>query len=110
MESTMAATVVGERTPLVLGRRLTLTDLVSVARRRRRVTPMGTGSCADDRQQRMEASAAWVEQCVTEIARAEDGGPAPNAYYGINTGFGVLAGRYAFSNVQQAHDLSRRLV
>jgi histidine ammonia-lyase len=87
--------------PLVLGRRsLTLEDLVGVARHRRRV------GLADDIGHRIGASAAWVAEAVGSIESSEQ--PVP--IYGINTGFGSLAGRRVFESAAAATELSRRLI
>ncbi len=86
--------------PFALGDRLTVADVVSVARERRRVTPLPPDV------ERVEASAAWV---AGTLANRLDGSHPP-AYYGINTGFGDNAGRAAFQHVEQAEQLSRNLL
>jgi len=78
----------------------TLDKLVGIARRHETV---GLSPGALDR---MEASRAWVERAVSGN---EDSGVV-RPVYSINTGFGSLAGREAFSRPEQARDLSRRLV
>lgn len=90
---------------LVLGERpLCVDDVVSVARARRRVALPGSVTAA-----RMRESQAWVAAAVAAIDDAAAGEPTP-AYYGINTGFGSLAGRESFTRAEDARELSRRLV
>jgi len=86
--------------------RLSLADAVDVAVRRRRVTmdddPAGAAHV------RMRASADWVAGRVEDLASGSADAAQP--VYGINTGFGSLAGRAAFDTPELAHDLSRRLI
>lgn len=56
---------------------------------------------------RMQASSAWINEAIMHIANAQE---APLAIYGINTGFGAMAGRSAFTDPQDAWQLSRNLV
>ena len=87
--------------PLILGERpLTLADLVAVARDGR---PVRLG---DPARAAMAPSLQWVEALS---ARMRAGEPTP-PIYSINTGFGSLAGREAFRSVDDAVDLSRRLI
>ena len=58
--------------------RLTLHDVVDVARYGRMVAPL-----EQDVIERMKASAAWVLQTVDEIVSARREGREPAAYYGI---------------------------
>ncbi|MBM0123934.1 HAL/PAL/TAL family ammonia-lyase [Pimelobacter simplex] len=79
---------------VVLGAtRLTLSDLVAVARHGARVE---LDAAVDER---LRASQEWVE--ATGLERP---------IYSINTGFGSLAGRQAFADPADAAELSRRLV
>ena len=79
---------------VVLGSaRLTLTDLVAVARHGARVE---LDAAVDER---LRASQEWVEAAGLE-----------RPIYSINTGFGSLAGRQAFADPADAAELSRRLV
>lgn len=79
---------------VVLGAaRLTLTDLVAVARHGARVE---LDAAVDER---LRASQEWVEAAGLE-----------RPIYSINTGFGSLAGRQAFADPADAAELSRRLV
>ncbi len=84
--------------PLTLDQNLSLTDVLAVARDRRRVVPLIAA------ENRVAASAAWVSRVMHDQS-----GNAP-AYYGINTGFGDNAGRAAFQNTAQAEQLSRNLL
>ncbi|MBK9133073.1 MAG: histidine ammonia-lyase [Betaproteobacteria bacterium] len=91
----------GVQANLQLGARpLGLDDLVAVARRGAGVelTPGAVDA--------MQPSLRWVE-AISERMRA---GEATPAIYSINTGFGSLAGREAFESVDDAVDLSRRLI
>lgn len=79
---------------VVLGTaRLTLTDLVAVARHGARV------ELDDAVEARLKPSQEWVEAAGLE-----------RPIYSINTGFGSLAGRQAFADPADAAELSRRLV
>jgi histidine ammonia-lyase len=53
----------------------------------------------------MQASADWVNAAVAAIASDD-----PRPIYGINTGFGALAGREAFGSSYHARLLSRNLL
>lgn len=75
------------------GARLSLTDLVAVARHGARV------ELDDAVAGRLRASQEWVESAGLE-----------RPIYSINTGFGSLAGRQAFADPADAAELSRRLV
>jgi histidine ammonia-lyase len=85
--------------------RLTLHDVVDVARYGRMVAPL-----EQDVIERMKASAAWVLQTVDEIVSARREGREPAAYYGINTGFGALAGRAALDSDYAIRVLGRNLI
>lgn len=89
-------------TPITLGGPdpLTLGDLVAIARHGRAV------ALADGVDARMGPSHAWVEELFDKTA--DDGSPRP--VYGINTGFGALAGEGAYRDRHSAAELSRRLV
>ena len=83
-----------EAAPLSIGLgRLSIEDVVRVARNRQRVSPL-----ASEVETRVSASAAWVADRVEQITQARQNGQQPPAYYGINTGFGALAGRTALDN------------
>src|SRR5918996_4611488 len=79
---------------------LGLADVLSVARERRLVhlSPDAAGG--------MTATLEWVREAVEAIGREAD----PKPIYGINTGFGSLAGRHAFPTEEHTIELSRRLV
>lgn len=85
--------------PIVLGtHRLTVEDLIAVARHRARV------ELAPGMADVLRASQDWVASVLDEA----DGLARP--IYSINTGFGSLAGRQAFTDPADASELSRRLV
>lgn len=84
---------------------LTIADVVQVARHKQLL--MGLTS---DALVRVEASAAWVTQTVAQIAVAKATGEKPSAYYGINTGFGALAGRSALDSNYLTKVLGRNLI
>ncbi|MCQ9165963.1 histidine ammonia-lyase [Arthrobacter sp. STN4] len=54
----------------------------------------------------MEASEQWVAAIMDDMRDGKD----VAAIYSINTGFGSLAGRQAFDSVEDASELSRRLI
>jgi histidine ammonia-lyase len=85
--------------------RLSIEDVVRVARDGQRVSPL-----APEVELRVQATAAWVANTVTEIARSRQTGHKPAAYYGINTGFGALAGRSALDSVYLTRVLGRNLM
>lgn len=79
---------------------VTLEDLKAVARQGRSV------EISDQARAAMRVSENWV----ADISAQMDRGEPTQAIYSINTGFGSLSGRQAFSTSAQARDLSRRLV
>ena len=85
--------------------RLSLSDVVAVARDARAVAPL-----APDVTARIDACAAWVAGVVHDIVAAKASGRKPAAYYGINTGFGALAGRTALDSANLIQALGRNLV
>jgi histidine ammonia-lyase len=88
-------------TPIELGTSpVTLGDLLTVTRAHRKVVLSGEARAA------MRVSEDWVAGFSDQMDRGE---PTP-AVYSINTGFGSLSGRQAFTSSAQARDLSRRLV
>ncbi len=92
--------------PVRLGeQRLTLRDVAEVARDARTVAAL-----ASDVTGRMQASADWVAHTVDAIVEAKAAGRRPAAYYGINTGFGALAGRTALDSIWAIKALGRNLV
>jgi histidine ammonia-lyase len=96
---------------VILGGALALGDVAAVARRRRRVAPLTLGGEPPaPALRRMLASAQWVTDRVGLIGEAAASGRLIDPVYGINTGFGSLAGKRAFSDPQLATELSRRLV
>lgn len=85
--------------------RLSLADLVTAARDGQPVAPLSAAVT-----QRMGATAAWVAETVAEISRSSREGRKPAAYYGINTGFGALAGRSALDSPHMLKILGRNLI
>jgi len=85
--------------------RLSIEDVVRVARDGQRVAPLTPAVEA-----RVQATAAWVANTVEQIARSRESGHRPEAYYGINTGFGALAGRSALDSPYLTKVLGRNLI
>jgi histidine ammonia-lyase len=80
--------------PVPVGvRRLSIEDVVGVARDRRRIAGL-----APEVRTRVQATASWVAQTVDQIASSGRDGGKPAAYYGINTGFGARAGSSALDS------------
>ena len=84
---------------------LTAEDVVRVARDHAPVAKL-----APDVVARVEATAAWVGKTIDDIDAARADGRQPRAYYGINTGFGALAGRSALDSRYLAEVLGRNLI
>ena len=86
--------------------RLSIEDVVRVARDGQRVSPL-----APEVEARVQATAAWVANTVEQIALSRrHEGHKPAAYYGINTGFGALAGRSALDSTYLTKVLGRNLI
>lgn len=85
--------------PLTIGtdRPLAVDEVVAVARHHRPV------AVATDAAERMRPSRAWIEGLFA-------GAGAARPVYGVNTGFGSLAGAGAYADEASAAELSRRLV
>jgi histidine ammonia-lyase len=101
----MTTAVGGDRVSeqvLVGAERLTLPDLVAVARHGARVE-LAPGAVAA-----MEDSLRWVDSALAVHGDDPVGHLEP--IYSINTGFGSLAGRQAFQEPGLAAELSRRLI
>ncbi|MCY0906051.1 HAL/PAL/TAL family ammonia-lyase [Arthrobacter sp. H14-L1] len=79
---------------------LTLEDFMSVVRGRE---PVSIAPAAIDA---MQASEQWVSAIMDDMRDGKE----VAAIYSINTGFGSLAGRQAFDTVEDASELSRRLI
>jgi len=77
---------------------LKVDDIVAVARDSH---PVGLSNTVGDK---MRASRVWVEDMVSEDSHDK------KPIYSINTGFGSLAGKSAFSRASDAVELSRRLI
>lgn len=85
--------------------RLTVGDVVRVARHARTIRELST-----EARTKVEASAAWVAQTLEQISLSQSSGQKPSAYYGINTGFGALAGRSALDSAYLTKVLGRNLI
>jgi histidine ammonia-lyase len=85
--------------------RLTITDLVQVSRHGQVLQEL-----APEALERVEASLAWVMKTVEQIKETKAIGAKPSAYYGINTGFGALAGRSALDSTYLTKILGRNLM
>jgi histidine ammonia-lyase len=86
------------------GLRLTIADVERVARHRAPVLSLDAAA-----RTRIEASAAWVADTVARLGDQRRDGP-PRAHYGINTGFGGLAGRTALDSPRLTEQLGRNLI
>lgn len=87
------------------GGQLSITDLVRVARHHETV-----GELAPEALAKVEASEAWVAQTVQQISESKQNGTQATAYYGINTGFGALAGRSALDSIYLTKVLGHNLI
>ncbi len=85
--------------------RLSIHDVMQVARYGQTVLDMPAEARA-----KVEASRAWVLETIGQITEAKAKGQKPSAYYGINTGFGALAGRSALDSVYLTKVLGRNLI
>ncbi|HSR53407.1 MAG TPA: histidine ammonia-lyase [Acidobacteriota bacterium] len=83
------------------GSTLTLADLVRVAR-----SPRLKARLSEAARREMKKSSRWVDGVVERLGQEE----RPSSYYGINTGFGALAGRTTLDNAYLTHVLSRNLL
>jgi histidine ammonia-lyase len=86
-------------------RRLSIDDVVRVARDGERVLPL-----SPEVEARVQASAAWVADTVELITQARSREQKPAAYYGINTGFGARAGRSVLDSKYLTQVLGRNLI
>ena len=84
--------------------RLTVDDVVQVARNHANVAEL-----APEVEERMKPAADWVAGTVEQISTAGNNGHAPRAFYGINTGFGALAGRSTLDSKYLTEVLGRNL-
>lgn len=80
--------------------RLTIEDFLAVVRHRQ------SASISADALEAMAASEQWVAAIMDDMRDGKE----VAAIYSINTGFGSLAGRQAFDQVEDASELSRRLI
>jgi histidine ammonia-lyase len=87
------------------GRRLSIEDVVQVARQAQPLALLDA-----DARARVEATAAWVAETIDGIEAAHGAGVPPRAYYGVNTGFGALAGKSALDSRYLAELLGRNLI
>ena len=86
-------------------KQLSIADVVRVARYHQTVTEPDAESC-----QKIEASRTWVEETARQISEPPQNGEQPVAYYGINTGFGALAGRSALDSIYLTKVLGHNLI
>jgi histidine ammonia-lyase len=84
---------------------LSIADVVRVARDGEEVSPL-----SPEVEERVRSSAAWVAKTVEQIAISNSSERTPVAYYGINTGFGALAGRSVLRSAYLTKALGRNLV
>jgi histidine ammonia-lyase len=85
--------------------RLSIDDVVRVARDGQVVARL-----APEVEARVQATAAWVAKTVEQISVSAHAEHKPAAYYGINTGFGGLAGRIALGSAYSMKVLGRNLI
>lgn len=88
-----------------LGDTLSLQDVVHVARNYCKVADL-----SPEIEKRIQKSSEWVERAVNEIELKKKQGKKPKPYYGINTGFGALAGKAALDSEYLTKVLSRNLI
>jgi histidine ammonia-lyase len=86
------------------GGRLTISQVMRVSRYHENVLGL-----APEAISKVEASEAWVAKTVEQIS-GDNEGQKPTAYYGINTGFGALAGRSALDSVYLTKVLGHNLL
>lgn len=97
----MTTALLPETSPVTIGvHRVTLDDLIQVARHRR---PLLIDEAVFET---MEPSRKWLQGVVDSMGQGTNTPPI----YSVNTGFGSLAGRRAFAEPSDAAELSRRLV
>jgi histidine ammonia-lyase len=84
--------------------RLTAEDVANVARHQAHVEPLDEETIA-----RLKKSADWVNETVEAVEQNSSNSKA-RAYYGINTGFGALAGRCALDSRHLTEVLGRNLL
>jgi histidine ammonia-lyase len=84
--------------------RLSVDDVVRVARDHAPVADL-----AVEVDERMRPSADWVASTVEQISAGGQAAGRPRAFYGINTGFGALAGRAALDSRYLTAVLGRNL-
>jgi histidine ammonia-lyase len=92
---------------LVLDNYLTIEDVVTVARTHRPVQELTPESPA---YPLIQQSAEWVQAAVEDNARRALSGEAANAYYGINTGFGIHAAGRPLVDPEKTRQVTRKLI
>ena len=100
----MPSNTLSQEVSVGLGR-LSVDDVVRVARDKVRVADL-----APEVEDQMRPAADWVASTVKQITGARRNGQEPQAYYGINTGFGALAGRSALDSKYLGEVLGRNLM
>jgi histidine ammonia-lyase len=95
-----------EPRPVQVGvQRLELSEVVGVARQGAPVAVLTL-----ETREKLQATASWVARTVDEIVSRREPGRRATAYYGINTGFGALAGRTALDSAYLIKALGRNLI
>lgn len=89
------------------GHDLGIEDVVNVARQHRAVQQITPETRA---YQPVQESAEWVRSAVEDNARLAQSGQQANAYYGINTGFGIHAGGQPLTDPEYTRQVSRKLI
>lgn len=92
---------------LVLDNHLTIEDVIIVARTGRPVQEITPESPA---YSLIQQSAEWVQAAVEDNARRALSGEAANAYYGINTGFGIHAAGRPLVDPEKTRQVTRKLI
>jgi len=90
---------------MIGGPRLVIEDVERVARHKAPILPLDAAARA-----RIEASAAWIAETVARLSGDRELNGPLRAYYGINTGFGALAGRAALDTPLLTERLGRNLI
>ncbi len=97
----------GSLSELVLDDHLSIEDVVIVARALRPVQEITPESPA---YAMIQQSAEWVQAAVEDNARRALSGESANAYYGINTGFGIHAAGRPLVDPEKTRQVTRKLI
>lgn len=96
-----------EKSLSLTGHDLTIEDIVRVARQAHPVEEVLPDSPA---YRHVKQSAEWVRAAVEDNARRAQAGQRTNAYYGINTGFGIHAAGQPMIDPEHTRQVSRKLI